>query len=101
MQTTTHLEDKRGTLGLLVTTELKVLASLERELCLGLAADALETEHDLLGGLGLLVEDGLGLTSVTGLLAVVTTLSLCEEGGLKVVLGAVGIYCRARTWWSC
>jgi hypothetical protein len=32
----TRLEDKGGTLGLLVSTELEVLASLERELCLGL-----------------------------------------------------------------
>ena len=99
MQTTaatTHLEDKCGTLGLLVTTKLKVLASLERELCLGLAVDALETEHDLLSRLGLLVEDGLGLTSVSGLLAVVTTLSLCEEGGLEVVLGVELVAKRGR-----
>jgi hypothetical protein len=32
----TRLEDKSRTLGLLVTTELEVLASLEGELCLGL-----------------------------------------------------------------
>jgi hypothetical protein len=32
----TRLEDEGGTLGLLVTAELEVLASLERELCLGL-----------------------------------------------------------------
>lgn len=31
-----RLEHKSGTLGLLVTTKLEVLASLERELCLGL-----------------------------------------------------------------
>lgn len=60
-----------------------MLAALERELCLGLAVDTLETQHDLLGRLGLLVEHGLGLTSVSGLLAVVTTLTLREEGGLE------------------
>jgi hypothetical protein len=32
----TRLEDEGGTLGLLVTAELEVLASLKRELCLGL-----------------------------------------------------------------
>ena len=63
-----------------------MLAALERELCLGLAVDALETEHDLLGCLGLLVEYWLGLTSVSGLLAVVTTLTLREEGGLGTVV---------------
>jgi len=62
--------------------ELKVLAALERQLRLGLARVALQPQYDLLGGLCLFVEDGLGLTSVTGLLAVVTTLSLGEERGL-------------------
>jgi len=83
-----RLEDNSGTLGLLVTTELEVLAALERELCLGLAVDALESQYDLLGCLGLLVENWLGLTSVTGLLAVVTTLTLREEGGLRIVVRA-------------
>lgn len=68
--------------------QLEVLAALQRQLALGLALDALHAEHDLLGGLGLLVEDGLGLTTVTGLLAVVTALTLGEEGGLaSLVLG--------------
>jgi hypothetical protein len=60
-----------------------VLAALQGELLLGLAGSALETQDDLLGGLGLLVEDGLGLTTVTALLPVVTTLTLCEEGSLE------------------
>ena len=76
------LEDKRGVLLLLVTTELEVLATLEGELCLGLALCALQSQDNLLGGLGLLVEDRLGLTTVTGLLTVVTTLTLSEEGSL-------------------
>jgi hypothetical protein len=59
-----------------------VLAALEGELLLGLAGSALETEDNLLGGLGLLVEDGLGLTTVTALLPVVTTLTLGVQGGL-------------------
>jgi hypothetical protein len=33
-----------------------------------------------------LVEDGLGLTSVTGLLAIITTLSLSEQRGLSCLV---------------
>lgn len=66
-----HLEHQSSTLRLLVTTQLEVLASLQCQLQLGLARGALETEDNLLGGLGLLVEDRLGLTTVTGLLPVV------------------------------
>ena len=65
--------------------QLEVLASLQRELLLGLALRALKTQDDLLGSLGLLVEDGLGLTTITALLSVVTTLTLGGERGL---------YCR-------
>lgn len=64
--------------------QLEVLAALQRQLSLGLASSALQTEHNLLGGLSLLVEDGLGLTTVTALLPVVTTLSLSEQRGLKI-----------------
>jgi len=59
-----------------------VLATLKGELCLGLALCALQSQDNLLGGLGLLVEDGLGLTTVTRLLTVVTTLTLGEKGSL-------------------
>lgn len=62
--------------------KLEVLAALQRKLLLGLASSALKTKDDLLGGLGLLVEDGLGLTTITALLPVVTTLTLGEQGGL-------------------
>jgi hypothetical protein len=58
--------------------QLEVLAALESQLALGLALDAFQSQHNLLGGLGLLVEDRLSLTTVTGLLAVVTALSLGE-----------------------
>lgn len=62
--------------------KLEVLASLEGQLLLLLARRAFESQHNLLGRLRLLVEDGLGLTTVTGLLAVVTALTLREGGSL-------------------
>ena len=65
-----------------------LLAALERHLHLVLADGALETENDLLGRLRLLVEDGLGLTTVTRLLTVVTTLALRGQRSLaRLVLG--------------
>jgi hypothetical protein len=68
--------------------KLEVLASLQRQLELGLALDTLQSQNNLLGGLGLLVEDRLGLTTITGLLAVVSSLTLGEQRGLaSLVLG--------------
>lgn len=65
-----------------------MLGTLERELSLALALDALKTQDNLLGGLSLLVEDRLGLTTVTLLLTVVSSLTLGEIGGLtSLVLG--------------
>lgn len=66
--------------------QLEVLAALQGQLLLGLASSALETQDNLLGGLGLLVEDGLGLTTVTTLLPVVTTLTLGVQGGLSMTI---------------
>ena len=45
--------------------------TLEHHLVLPLALGALQPEHQLLGGLGLLPQDGLGLASEALLLAVV------------------------------
>lgn len=59
-----------------------MLASLQRQLCLCLAWCALQSQHDLLRCLCLLVENGLCLTTITGLFTIITTLSLREEGGL-------------------
>lgn len=53
-----------------------MLAALQRGLFAVLALGALHTQHDLLGGLGLLPEDGLGLSTETLLLAIVTTTTL-------------------------
>jgi hypothetical protein len=66
--------NRKASLFLLVD-ELEVLGALESIVGLVLALDTLEAEHNLLGGLGLLVEDRLSLTTVTLLLAVVTALT--------------------------
>ena len=62
--------------------KLEVLATLEGLLGLVAADGALESKDHLLGCFRLLVEHGLGLTTKTSLLAVVTTLTL----GLRAVL---------------
>merc|ERR1711978_849336 len=63
-------------LAFLLATKLEVLGSLDRRLVLPLADGALQLEHQLLGGLGLLPQDGLGLASEALLLAVVPTSAL-------------------------
>lgn len=60
----------------LFTAELKVLAALEDNLTLCLASGALKSKYDLLRRLGFLVEHRLGLTTITTLLAIITTLTL-------------------------
>jgi hypothetical protein len=53
-----------------------------------LLTSTLKTEDNLLGSLGLLVENGLGLTTITGLLTVITSLTLGEKRSLTgLVLG--------------
>lgn len=82
------LEGQSLTLGLLVTAELKVLATLQNLLVLGLAGCALHAQGDLLGGLGLFAEHGLGLSTVARLLTVVATLPLGVQASLAgLVLG--------------
>ena len=49
-----------------------MLAALVDKLMLALANSAFKTNDGLLGSLGLLVEDGLGLTTITSLLTIVT-----------------------------
>lgn len=78
----------QSSLGLLLSTNLKVLASLDGMHMSGLATLALQVQHNLLGCLGFLMEHWLGLTSETCLLFVVTTLSLSIQRGLSsLVLG--------------
>merc|ERR1719337_36148 len=84
---------------LLVTSEFEMLAALDHQQLLLLRLGAFETKNDLLGGLGLFVEDGFCLSSVSGLFSVVTTFSLCVEGGLSgLVLGDLegGVFVHLR-----
>ncbi len=63
-----------------------MLAALQGTLKLVTTGSALQTENHLLSGLCLLVEHGLGLTTETLLLAVVTTLALSHHRLLALLV---------------
>lgn len=63
-----------------------MLAALQRGLFAVLALGALHTQHNLLGGLGLLPEDGLGLTTETLLFTIVTTTTLGGTALLRLLV---------------
>ena len=65
-----------GTLLLLLSAELEVLASSNVLHLESAALFAFHLESNLFGNLSLLVENGLSLTTETALLAIVTTLTL-------------------------
>ncbi len=72
----------------LLSSKLKVLGSLQNHLLLGLTLLTFETDNNLTGSLCLLVKDGLGLSSESHLLGVITTFSLIKVGSLSsLVLG--------------
>ena len=77
----------------LLLAELEVLAPLNDELLLLLALLAFQAEGDLLRGLRLFVEHRLGLSSVTHLFAIITTLALGEGGGLASLV-------LCDLWWA-
>ena len=82
------LSSVRRALGLFLAANLKVLAPLDGVHVHRLAHLALQAQHDLFGGLGLFVEDGLGLATVPALLPVVAPLALGVQGGFAgLVLG--------------
>lgn len=77
-----------------------MLTSLQSQLSLGLADDTLQSQNDLLGNLGFLVENWLGLTTVTSLLTVISSLTLSEERSLtSLVLGnpVLGVFTAVLT----
>jgi hypothetical protein len=72
----------------LLSSKLEMLGSLQSQLLLGLTLLTFKTDDNLTGGLCFLVEDGLGLSSESHLLRVITTLSLSEVGSFSgLVLG--------------
>merc|ERR550539_1253599 len=86
-QTTEQLELDHLSLALLFSAELVVFGPLDGTLILPLALRALQPQYQLLGSLGLLPQDGLGLTSESLLLAIVpaSALGLLGLGGLLVL----------------
>merc|ERR1739845_229242 len=67
-------------LALLVTSQLKMLGTLDGNLLATLALSAFQTKYQLLCSLGLLPQDGFRLTTETLLFAIVTPTSLCKLG---------------------
>lgn len=78
-----HLE-QRCSLSLLVSTNLKVLAPLDWVLRHVFACLALQPQHNFLGCLCLLVKHWLCLTSITRLLAIITTFTLSSKAILPL-----------------
>lgn len=76
---TRHLESERCTLRFLLATQLKVLAAFEGELHLVFTNSAFQTQDNLLRRFCLLMENGLGLPSVTRLFTIVSALPLYSE----------------------
>jgi len=83
-----HLELDDLALSLLVTTKLKVLASFDGEHSLRPAVlfHTFQPQHDLLCRFGLFTENRLGLSTVTGLLSVVSPLTLGVKGILSLLV---------------
>ena len=63
-----------------------MLGALDGALDSVLARATFQTEDQLLGGLGLLTQDGLGLTTEALLLSVVTPLALSEDRLLRLLV---------------
>jgi len=80
------LELNHLTLLLLVTSQFKVLATLDGKLFANLALGALHLQHDLLCRLRLFVENRLCLSSVPLLLPVVPPLTLSKERILALLV---------------
>ena len=77
------------------------LGSADDENTSTLTVSALDSECDFLGGFGLLPEDGLGLSSITGLFAVVTSSALSCLAFLSLfVLGYLVLGVGAALSWA-
>merc|ERR1719150_2082052 len=86
-QTAEQLELDHLALALLLSAKLEVLGPLDGTLILPLAIRTLQPQNQLLGSLGLLPQDGLGLATESLLLAIVpaSALGLLGLGGLLVL----------------
>jgi hypothetical protein len=71
-----------ATASLFLLSKNECLATLNGAESSSLANGALELEGNLLGGLCLLSEDGLGLASETFLLGIISSLTLSDSGSL-------------------
>ena len=91
-------ENQSSTLCLLVSSQFEVLATLQSHVRTVFACRAFQTQDDLLGGLCFLVENWLGLTTITLLFSIITTLSLGVQGSFSgLVLGdLVGAVCLKK-----
>lgn len=87
------------TASLFLLSKNECLATLNGVESSSLANGALELEGNLLCGLCLLSEDGLGLSSETSLLGIISSLSLSDGGGLAsfVLRNLVGGVLQALT----
>ena len=74
------------TLGVLFLSEDESFASLEHVEGLGLGLRALELEHDLLGLLGLIPENRLGLSTESFLLHIISPLALSDDRVLTLLV---------------
>ena len=71
-----------ATASFILLSKNECLATLDGTESSSLADGALELEGNLLCGLCLLSEDGLGLPSETFLLGIISSLTLCDSGSL-------------------
>ena len=81
-----NLELDHLPLPLLVSSQLEVLGPLDGHLETVLARATLQTKDQLLGSLGLLTQNRLGLTTETLLFSVVTPFALGEDGLLGLLV---------------
>ncbi len=81
-----NLKDNSSALVLLLSTKLEGLASLQNLLVSSLAIVAGQAEHDLLCCLRLLVENRLGLSTITALLAIISSTTLAKSRLLALLV---------------
>lgn len=78
---TTHSLVSFTYLAFFITSELKVFATFDGKLFFVFTNRALKTKNDFFSSLSFFVENGFGLTTITGLFTIVTAFTLSENGG--------------------